>query len=345
MLRTLIVGLGRAGLGLHLPVLLRLRASRTAARGRLFATAAPIAFDPYSEPHAVPADDLVLVRSLERARELLDPAETVVHVCTPPSIRLDVLGKLAELGFRKILVEKPLATEPDTLERICRLRHTAGLELVVVAHWLHSELTRRLCELTASGRLGHLRSGSFVQLKPRYGRTRTENGSHPSAFDVEVPHSAGVALRLAGSARVVEAAVTDMTFPDRLVPAMGTARVVLRHTQGATTRIFSDLTAPVRERSIRLAFEGGHATGHYPVSQDDSYAQLTIRTSRERVVTSVFEDASLDSFFTYVYQRFRDGADLVPDFELNVEVVSLLSDAKALCAQHSQHAPAALGAL
>jgi predicted dehydrogenase len=327
VLRTLIVGLGHAGLDLHWPVLRRLRES--AGDRDLFASGPVYGFDLREHTAPPPGEDLVPVRSLAEAARLLDPAETVVHLCTPPVARLDLLHSLADLGFRRILVEKPLATDVTSAESIADLRRSAGLDLTVVAHWLDSALTARCAELVRSGRLGELRAISFVQRKPRLSRTIMTHG-HPTAFDAEVPHSLGVALRLAGDARLLDASWTDMQAGDQLVPRMGTARLVARHSDGAHTEIFSDLTSPVRERRVTFELSGGRVVGHYPSSQDDDHAHLRLVVDR-RELRSIFRDDSLANFLRRVYRRYVEGRDGSEEFALNMRVATLLGEAKNWC--------------
>jgi predicted dehydrogenase len=335
LLRTLIVGLGHAGLDLHWNVLRRLRA--TPADRDLFAPGPAYGFDLRETAAPPPGQDLARVRSLAEAARLLDPAETVVHLCTPPVARLDLLHSLAEHGFRRILVEKPLATDLASAEAIADLRRSAGLELTVVAHWLDSALTTQCTELIRSGRLGELRAISFIQRKPRLSRTIMNHG-HPTAFDAELPHSVGVALRIAGDARLLDAAWTDMQVGDRLVPRMGTARLVARHDSGVHTDIFSDLTSPVRERRVTFELTGGRVVGHYPGSQDDDYAHLRLLVDR-RELRSVFRDDSLATFLRRVYRQYADGRDGTAEFDLNLRVTALLGEAKSWCLAREARVP------
>jgi predicted dehydrogenase len=328
-LSTLIVGLGNAGLGLHWEVLRRARRSTSATEP--FSGQRPVAYDPRPVPSARWDDDLVVVRRLEQARELLDPAQAVVHLCTPPSTRLEVVAELAELGFRQILLEKPLATSHESLDALVELRGTARLRMMVVAHWLQSALTRRLHALVTSQSLGELRSVSVVQRKPRFVRSLRGDG-HPTAFDVELPHSVGIALHLAGDAKVTAANCSDMHLGDLVVPRMGTARLALQHDGGTRTDIFSDLTSPVRERRIELVFDRGHATGYYPESRDDHYAHVSVAAAGEAEARVVFPDDSLAAFLVYAYRQFAHGAEFDHDFDRGVRVTSLLCDAKTLCA-------------
>ncbi len=344
MLQTLVIGLGHAGAGLHLSVLSRIRES-TAAR-HFFADHPPVVCDPRLAPasgppmsgHSVeqPGGDLrgaVLIGSIGQAVRLLDPGRTVVHVCTPPTVRLEVIEQLARDGFRKILVEKPLARDEHTLEQIERVRRRWGLQLVVVAQWLVSTLTLQLQDLVHSAALGELRSLSFLQRKPRFNRSLTTHG-HLTAFDVELPHSVGVALRLAGAAQLSDAECTDMVVGDTTVPRMGSARLTLRHDYGVRTEIISDLTSPVRERRIVLSFDHGLAIGHYPHSRDDDHAQLSIMMDGESdsgiEPRRVFRDDALTTFLLRAYQRFHTSEPDDGEFALNVAGVRLLCAANRL---------------
>src|SRR5690348_15196465 len=97
--------MGRSGEQLHLPSLSKVRL----ASPGLLGLAPVIVFDPYRQPADVPG--VVAVRSLQEAAGCLPPCRTVVHLCTPPRVRSSMLGRLAELGYRKIIVEKPLAVD------------------------------------------------------------------------------------------------------------------------------------------------------------------------------------------------------------------------------------------
>lgn len=153
--RTLIIGLGRAGLGLHLPVLRKLRAHQS--HQELFDLEPVVAVDPRMRDRSF-GPDLLVVGSLAEACDLLDSDRTVVHVCTPPVVRVALLRQLVVLGFRQIIVEKPLTTSIAELVDIQQLAHTWQLRLTVVAPWLASSLTTRLTELVRDGQLGALLS-------------------------------------------------------------------------------------------------------------------------------------------------------------------------------------------
>lgn len=321
-MHSLIVGLGRSGGGLHLPVLHRVRASHCG-----LITIPAVVFDPRGGRET--PSGAVRASSLTHAASLADPHRTVVHVCTPPDVRVEVLTELAELGFRRVLVEKPLVTDRSGLEEITRLRRRWPLDVAVVAPLRASALTSRIDRIVRTQRLGALRSISMVQRKPRF--TRSLAGDrHRSVFDVEIPHAVGVAMALAGRGEVLDADCTDMCVEGMVLPQMGSGRLSLEHAGGVSTQAFSDLTAPRRERRITVELERATLVGHYACSEEDHTAQL-------RVVAdgcdehAVFDDDALTTFMARAYQRFATTEPGDQEPVLDGWVVDALDDAKRLC--------------
>ncbi|MBE1532818.1 Gfo/Idh/MocA family oxidoreductase [Actinomadura algeriensis] len=318
--------MGRAGHRLHLPSLAKVR---EAAPG-LLAPAPIVAFDPFRPP--VAAEGVVTVGSLEAAARRHPPARTVVHLCTPPHVRAAMLDRLAGLGYRTIIVEKPLAVDLIGLAAVARIRRRWNLHLTVATHWLDSALTRRLRTAVTGGRHGNLRSIRVVQNKPRFALGAGAR-THPTAFDVEVPHALAVALDLAGNARIADASSDDLVIGDRTIPRLGRARLHLTHRSGVRTEIDSDLTSPVRERRITLDFDDGLLIGHYPCSDADHTAQLRAVRPGGETSWTVFDDDALPAFLHKTYERYAAPAPAPNDtLSLQVDVVRLLTEAKRLCA-------------
>jgi predicted dehydrogenase len=326
MLHTLIVGMGRAGQGLHLPSLGKVRA---AAPG-LLARGPIVAFDPLRPPADVPG--LVRAESLEEAARHCPPARTVAHLCTPPRARAALLDRLAGLGYRKIIVEKPLAVDLPGLAEVARIRRHWDLDVTVATHWLDSGLTRRLRAAVAAGEFGALRRIRVVQNKPRFTRSIAAR-DHPTAFDVELPHALAVVLSLAGGARILDASWDDMVLGPTRVPRLGRARLRLEHAGGVCTDIDSDLTSPVRERSITLHFDRAVLVGHYPCSDADHTAQLrTVRPGGD-ASRAVFADDAFPAFLHGAYVRYtRSVSSMHRTLPVQVDAVRLLTEAKRLCA-------------
>ncbi|MDI3389895.1 Gfo/Idh/MocA family oxidoreductase [Streptomyces sp. B-S-A8] len=320
MLRTLLIGLGRAGTGLHLPVLHRARTTRP----ELFADRPVVGVDP---AHLATASGLHVVDSLRAARRTLDPDRTVVHLCTPPAVRGTLLGEAARLGFWRFVVEKPLATDRAALRRVLDVVDEHGLHVRVVSPWLHSALTGRIAEL--AGDPAGIRAVTVTQHKSRFRRTLTNSG-HTDAFQVEIPHALGVLLRLLGDADVHTATCTDLRYGGDVVPYMGGARLTLSHATGLHSRIDCDLTSPVRRRRITVATAAGtRLVGHYPVTQDDDIAQLDVdqhgRTTRELIT-----DDALLRCLTHAYRAFAEDRPYADELRLHTRTAELLDDARHL---------------
>ncbi|HEV7806219.1 MAG TPA: Gfo/Idh/MocA family oxidoreductase [Solirubrobacteraceae bacterium] len=328
-LRTLIVGAGRSGRGLHLRGLERARATCSEP---LFAEQRPLAVDPSPLARELASEQYGAdVREALHTVDHLDPDLTVVHVCTPPVGRAAVLSTLGERGYRKVLVEKPLATSLHELQEIEKLAAAWDLRLGVVSPWLASSLTYRLQELLGDGVVGQVRRLAMYQHKPRF--TRTLDGVlHPTAFDVEVPHAVSLALVLCGSKAIVtDAACHDMVIDAIVVPHLGCARLHLEHATGVVTDIHSDLTAPIRRRTVRVEGDEGALTAYYSIDSDDHYVQLARASHAVRHAREVFYDEPFPRMLIEWYRGFAGTAPMpVSDFAFNRRVVEILSAAKLL---------------
>ena len=332
MATSLIVGLGRAAAGLHLPALRRLPPE-------LRDPAEPVlGWDPAVRA-GTEVPGVVGVTSAADAAARTDPATTVTHVCTPPRDRAAVLAVLAAHGFRCFVVEKPLAADEAGLDALLRVIDAHRLCVVPMSQWLTSALTTRIEKVITSGVLGRLTSLAFRQRKARFDRGLRDR-EHPTAFDIEVPHALGVALVLAGGGRVRDAAWDDLRTGDTVVPRLGAARLTVAHGGGVRTRIESDLTSPVRERRIQARFTGGTLTGWYPGSEADHHAQLVVDDGHRRS-RSVFPDDAMGACVADAYRHFATVAGPSPvtvtdRLAVNADVVRLLAEAKRHAARRQQ---------
>ncbi|MEW2620535.1 Gfo/Idh/MocA family oxidoreductase [Streptomyces sp. NPDC048106] len=334
MLQPLVVGLGRSGSGLHLRTLVRL-ARRTGATDDPLIALPAVGCDPRAgAPGSAGAPgELTAVSTLDQALARVDPATAVAHVCTPPRLRYEVIARLAAHGVRRLVVEKPLAASAAELDALVRLREQAGLDVVVVSHWTSSRLAGRLRRLVREEVLGPLRRITVDQHKPRFVRSLTTDG-HPTALDVEIPHSLALALDLAGPAELGAARCWDLRCEDRALPRLGGAHVELEHRSGVTTLLRSDLGAPVRQRSVVCEFEGGTATAHFPLSEDDDHAQLLVHgpDAGPEAGHHVFRDDALTDFLEGAYRGFASGTADAANFPLAHATARLLCEAREHCA-------------
>lgn len=335
MLRTLIVGYGHAGGDLHLP---SVRKAREFDNAGIFASQRPCAIDPQTTPLGNGPEDVHLRQALEETGDL-DPAGTVAHICTPPASRAMVIETLVGYGFRRFIIEKPLATSLSELCWLEQLSKAAALDIGVSIPWLSSALTCRLEDALLDTSHGPLKRIESVQDKPRFSRS-LRNMDHASAFDVELPHAVAVVSHLAGGpVEVTGAGRTNLLVQDASVPNMGGAWIETRHRAGVTSRMHSDLQAPRRERLLRLIFASGVVTGYYAVSGEDPYAQIVFdQLDGHRGRREVIFD---DPFPRMMLEWYRYFAGLTPrpisDFHLNASVVRTIALARARCELESPH--------
>jgi len=327
MLRSLIVGFGRAGRDLHLRCLRKTRAEHPHLISPEIGVVAE--GEPYLNDLCV--GGIRPFGSLVEARQVFGE-DSVVHICTPPATHFDVLREAAELGYRRLIVEKPLACTMDEVSQIRALRARYKLQIMVVATWLSSSLTARLKAMLAAPPTGAWTKMSIQQLKPRFSQT-LNNRSHTSALEVEIPHQVALSLYLTGTnVEVTAASCSDMRVNGTTVPLMGSASIVLQHVDGQSSLLHSDLTAPVRERSVEIIFaDGRRVVGYYPSEAKDSFSQLHVYDGENALVSrDVFFDDPLSAFLAETYSYFECGAGDPPPSNLDFHeaVMSVLWEAK-----------------
>lgn len=331
MFSQIIVGFGKAGRDLHLTCLRKAR-HRPNGTG-LFADLVGIVDPLVACDVPLPGSSgLKTFATIEQARDSFDPHDTVVHICTGPSQHLTALRAAANVGYRRFVVEKPLTDDISELAEFLHLERTAGLQVAVVANWLPSPVTARLQSIITGGSLGVLEKMVIEQLKPRLTRTLA-NGSHQTAFDVEVPHQVALALVLGGAeVSVLHAECTDLTSASRAIPHMGSATLLMRHDSRTISLVRSHLGYPLRKRSVILNFERGVAIGYYPTTADDNHAWMKLYSSDGRLVkTEIFEDDPLSTCFIEYYRYFAGCGDRPrSSISFNARIVGIIGQAKAL---------------
>jgi predicted dehydrogenase len=264
-------------------------------------------------------------------------AHLVAHVCTPPNVRADVIQAVLAAGLRRLVVEKPLAADPDEMSRLAALTAAHRPDLLVVANWTTSNLTREVQSLIEQ-RQSRVASIEIIQRKCRISRS-TGNRGHGSAFEVEVPHMVALAQMLAGPHLTVsQARAWGMAIGGCNIPDMGGAELLLDGDGGLTVKIHADHLAPIIERTIRVQFQdGGWLEGYYPCTGLDLYSQLKdYDNNGELVMHKYMEDDTLTQFFAEAYAYFiGHGVRPVSDFDFSARVCNVLHEAKRLNVQRS----------
>jgi predicted dehydrogenase len=345
-----IVGLGRAGLGLHIPILHTLQTA--AGDGSHFEKI--VALVDMHEPAVTRAQqqlqldfgydpaNLVCGTSLEAIAKL-DRETTVVHVCTPEGAHLATLQQAAALGFHRFVIEKPCAGNIVDVDEMQRVVDQKDINVAIVNPYLYSrsvELCKR--KISSIGEKPHYLE--FELSKPRKRPTLQGRSSPESVIDVELPHQIATALYLteAQHYRVLRTETRHMhyreedTDPCKVIQNMGLGIIVLELDQ-TIAFLISYLDARTRTRVLKLRFSSTeYVEAFLPVSGEDhtsefvEYAGRNSDGSTDQTNSQKFPDDLFAKCLGDIYSKFAAGQPHLSDIAFNRKVVDVMSKAKAL---------------
>ncbi len=347
-LGAVVVGLGRAGLGLHIPVLEKIRRDGAAASpfGAVVGLVDTVEAGTRRALHRLEYDygyDPGRVSCATSLGELtgVDPDSTIVHICTPADDHAPALRAATEAGFRRIIVEKPCASNTADVDEMRRIADRTGASIAVVNPYLYSRAVASCKDkIQQLGRLPHYLE--FEMSKPRITPTLAERSRPESVMDVELPHQIATALHLTGASRyrVLRAEVRHMhyrevdTEPCRVVPNMGVGIIVLELDQCIAVLV-SSLDALTRTRVLKLRFSNTeHIEAFLPVTGDDhtsvviEYSGCDSDGSTEQQRVAKLPDDMLARCLRDMYLRFLTDSPQLSDLTFNRKVVDVMDKAK-----------------
>ncbi|MFL5540013.1 MAG: Gfo/Idh/MocA family protein [Longimicrobiaceae bacterium] len=347
-LGAVVVGLGRAGLGLHIPVLEKILHDSAAVSpfggvvGLVDSAEAGIkralhrleydyGYDPRRISCATSLADLAGV----------DPDHTIVHICTPAHDHASALRAATEVGFRRIIVEKPCAANTAEVDEMRRTADRTGASIAVINPYLYSRSVASCKDkIREVGRLPHYLE--FEMSKPRITPTLAGRSRPESVMDVELPHQIAAALHLteASRYRVLRAEVRHMHYREtdtevcRVVPNMGVGIIVLELDQCIAVLV-SSLDALTRTRVLKLRFSNTeHIEAFLPVTGDDhtsvviEYSGHNTDGSTEQQRVAKLPDDMLARCLFDTYSRFVTDSPQLSDLTFNRKVVDVMDKAK-----------------
>jgi hypothetical protein len=347
-LGAVIVGLGRAGLGLHIPVLEKIRRDRGAASpfGAVVGLVDPAEAGVRRAIHRLEYDHGHDPRQVSCATSLadltgVDPDNTIVHICTPAGDHASTLRAATEVGFRRIIVEKPCAPNTADVDEMQRIVDRTGASIAVVNPYLYSRSVASCKDkIQRLGRKPHYLE--FELSKPRIAPTLLGRSKPESVMDVELPHQIATALYLTEATRyrVLRADVRHMhyrvmeTEPCQVVLNMGVGVIVLELDECIAVLV-SYLDALTRTRELKLRFSNTeHIEAFLPVTGDD-HTSVIIEysghntdgsTSQQRVAK--LPDDMLTQCLFDIYSRFMTDSPQLSDLAFNRKVVDVMDKAK-----------------
>jgi predicted dehydrogenase len=347
-LGAVIVGLGRAGLGLHIPVLEKILHGSAAAspfagvvglvdtaeagvRRALHRLEYDYGYDPRRVSCATSLADLTGV----------DPDTTIVHICTPADDHARALRAATEAGFRRIIVEKPCAANVADVDEMQRIAERTDARVAVINPYLYSRSVASCKDkIRQSGRQPHYLD--FEMSKPRITPTLAGRSRPESVMDVELPHQIAAALYLteASRYRVLRAEVRHMHYREmdtevcQVIPNMGVGIIVLELDECIAVLV-SSLDALTRTRVLKLRFSNTeHVEAFLPVTGDDhtsviiEYSGQNTDGSTEQQRVAKLPDDMLARCLFDTYSRFVTDSPQLSDLAFNRKVVDVMDKAK-----------------
>jgi predicted dehydrogenase len=349
-LGAVVVGLGRAGLGLHIPVLEKIRLDGAAASpfGAVVGLVDTAEAGIKRALHRLEYDYGYDPRPISCATSLadlagVDPDNTIVHICTPAHDHAATLRAATEAGFRRIIVEKPCAANTAEVDEMRRTADRTGASIAVINPYLYSRSVASCKDkIQELGRRPHYLE--FEMSKPRITPTLAGRSRPESVMDVELPHQIATALHLteASRYRVLRAEVRHMHYREmdtevcRVVPNMGIGVIVLELDECIAVLV-SSLDALTRTRVLKLRFPNTeHIEAFLPVTGDDhtsviiEYSGHNTDGSTEQQRVAKLPDDMLARCLFDTYSRFITDSPQLSDLTFNRKVVDVMDKAKTL---------------
>jgi predicted dehydrogenase len=347
-LGAVVVGLGRAGLGLHVPVLEKIRHDSAAASpfGAVVGLVDAVEAGTRRALHRLEYDYGYDPRRISCATSLadltgVDPDNTIVHICTPADDHASALRAATEAGFRRIIVEKPCAANTADVDEMRRIADRTGASVAVINPYLYSRSVASCKDkIRRVGQQPHYLE--FEMSKPRTTPTLRGRSKPESVMDVELPHQIATALYLteASRYRVLRAEVRHMHYREtdtdvcRVVRNMGVGIVVLELDQCIAVLV-SSLDALTRTRELKLRFPNTeHIEAFLPVTGDDhtsvimEYSGHNTDGSIEQTRVAKLPDDMLARCLFDMYSRFATDSPQLSDLTFNRKVVDVMDRAK-----------------
>ena len=257
--------------------------------------------DPLIEAAEGQARRVAGTRAFADWREMLDkvPADALL-ICVPPFAHGEPELGAVERGL-PFFVEKPIATDLPTAERIGRAVAESGLVTAVGYHWRYLDIVERAAELLAE-KPAHLAMGYWWDATPPrdwWVRQATSGGQ----IVEQTTHIFDLARHLLGEARVVSTVVRhvpgrERAFPDADVADASVVSVVFdsgadrRVRQHAPAALGASRRPAPRERRDGPRAVGSRADGRRGPRPSCHAPTVAIRSSRSCATSSTRRPAA-----------------------------------------------------
>ena len=264
------------------------------------------------------------------ARYLTDADSVLIDVCTPTDTHATIIGEAVDVGFRNILVEKPLVSRYSEFQRF----RSPEINLAVVTNYLHSKLTQAIGEfITQRPSAPYLIAMNFSKnrVADTFQRRGFTGSCPPHVFTVEMPHQLYLLLSWIGRPHLRLAFTEDMAVDGHCFRHHGSGLIICELLpeqwpgQRITSLLRSNLAAPRTIRQVTMVWEDGTILwGEYPSNRAELVSKLTLKRSGNVRSHSFPNDDMLTRNLLYLYEKFAHGQSyeflpLISMFEQQVQ--------------------------
>ena len=296
-MRGAIVGLGFIGGTGHLPAYLKMKDVRIVAVADLAPARLELA------RASIPG-----VRTYSTWQALLEAEKDLdfVDICTPPCDHAEIAEAAAARGLH-VLCEKPLTTSTESARQLVRTAAARKVVIFPCHNYKHAPVIHAVRDILAAGTIGEVTAATLATYRPthakgvaewlrdwrrmrRYsgGGIAMDHGSH--SFYLMFLFMGAYPTSVAAKAFTVESRWdTEDNVTAALSFPRGFANVFLTWTAGA--------------RKVIYTIQG--TRGAITINDDD-FELATAGGVEKRVIVSAFNDASHTSWFTSMFDAFRE---------------------------------------
>ena len=239
-------------------------------------------------------------KELQQVIQLKQP-ESIIDVCTPPATHGNIVEKMADAGFFRFLVEKPLVTTIDDLERI----KSKKVRVVTMQNYLFSQATERTLDLIRTNEIIPKSMVSFF-CKDRTHESVMKRGfdgdDPPHVFTIELPHQLYLATEFMGPAKVEAAYAESMRTGNLVYLSHGTGVIYLEHPCSFSVH-FSCLSSDTPIKCVVISDKNGQTlTMNFPITKRVLTSTIEIQDKTGSYRKEVFEnDDMMKKALEYYY--------------------------------------------
>lgn len=197
--------------------------------------------------------DVSIFESLEQALTGID-GDVVVDLCVPAPQNIALVEQAIAFGVRKIMLEKPLGWSlPMAITLADILRDSEAIYLDTYqfslgVKQLQSWIVREKSEIDRV----HIKFNKN-RITDSFNCRGFDDNTAPDAWHIEGPHMVTIAMKIAGKITAIEdACFYDMKHNDRILANHGGASATVKHSNGVSTFLSTDLCSDENERLVEV---------------------------------------------------------------------------------------------